>query len=52
MKPLKAMLKHEVDRLSLRNLEYEMENVDIPDDDNFSKLDIVVTLPPLTHVLN
>ena len=33
--PLKAMLKSEVDRLSLQQLEYEMDCADYPDDYNF-----------------
>ena len=28
-----------------------MERVDLPDDDHFSRLDIVVTLLPFTHLL-
>ena len=29
--PLKAILNHEVDRLSIQHLEYEMERIDLPD---------------------
>ena len=32
MKPLKAVLDHKLDRLSLQQLEYEMERVGLPDD--------------------
>ena len=52
MNPLKAMPDHIVDRLSLYQLEYEMERVDLPGDYIFSKLDIVVPLLSLTHVFN
>ena len=32
LRPLNAMLKSEVDRLSLQQLEYEMDHADLPDD--------------------
>ena len=35
MNILKAMLNHIVDRISLQQLDYEMEPNDIPDDYNF-----------------
>ena len=34
LKPLKSMLNPVIDRISLQQLEYEMERVDIPDDSN------------------
>ena len=46
------MLNHVVDIISLQQLEYEMERVDLPDDYIFLKLDIVVTLLSLTHISN
>ena len=52
LKPLNAMLNHVLDILSLQQLEYEMERVDLPDDYNFLKLDIVVTLFYITHIFN
>ena len=38
LKPLKAMFDHVVDRLSLQQLEYEMERADLPDDYIFFKI--------------
>ena len=52
LKPLKVMMDLVVDRISLQKLEYEMERADLPDDYNFCKLDIVVTLHSLTHIFN
>ena len=52
LNPLKAMIKHVVDIISLQQLDYEMECVDIPDDYNFLKLDIVVTLLSVTHIFS
>ena len=52
MKPFDAMLSHVVNILSVQELEYEMERVDLPDDYIFFKLDIVVTLLSLTHIFN
>ena len=46
------MLNFEEDILSIQQLEYEMDRDDLPDDYNFLKYDIVVTLPSLTHILN
>ena len=46
------MLDYVVDIRSLQQLEYEMEHVDIPNDYNFSKLNIVVTLLSCTHIFN
>ena len=46
------MLNHVVDIISLQQLEYEMERVDLPNDYKFSKLDIVATLLYLAHVFN
>ena len=52
LNPLKYMLNLVVDIISLQQLEYEMERADLPDDCIFWKLDIVVILPPLTHIFN
>ena len=52
LNPLNAMLDHVVDILSLQQLEYEIECVDLPDDYNFFKLDIVVALISLTYIFN
>ena len=52
MKPLNAILNLVVDKISLQQLEYEIEHADIPDDYIFLKSDIVVTLPLLTHIFN
>ena len=52
LNPLKAMLNLVVDRISLQQLEYEMERADLPDDYIFLKSDIVVTLASLTHIFN
>ena len=38
LNPLKAMLNLVVDRISLQQLEYEMERADIPDDYNFFEI--------------
>ena len=38
LKPLNDMLDHVVEILSLRQLEYEMERVDLPDDYNFFEI--------------
>ena len=46
------MLNLEVDRLSLQQLEYEMDRTDYPVDYNFLKYDIVLTLPTLTQIFN
>ena len=46
------MLDHVVYRIYLQQLEYKMEPVDLPDDYNFSKLDIVVTLLSFMHIIN
>ena len=37
-RPLKSMLDFEVDRLSLQQLEYEMDRTDYPVDCNFSEI--------------
>ena len=52
LRPLKAMLNFEVDRLSLQQLEYKMDRTDYPVDYNFLKYDIVVTLTPLTQIFS
>ena len=52
MNPLKAILNLVVERISLQQLEYEMESADLPDDYKFLKSDIVVTLPSLIHIFN
>ena len=52
IRPLKAMLNHVMVRLSLQQLEHEMERADLPDDCNFFKYDIVATLTYLTHTFN
>ena len=50
--PLKSMLNFEVDRLSLQQLEYEMDRTDYPVDYNFLELEIVVTLTSVTKIFN
>ena len=46
LRPLKAILKIEVDRLSLQKLEYEMDHADLPDDYVFK--DRILWSPCLT----
>ena len=38
LKPLKAMLNLVVDRISLQQLEYEIECADLPDDCNYFEI--------------
>ena len=38
LRPLKTMLKSELDRLSLQQLDYEMDRADLPDDYNFCEI--------------
>ena len=52
LRPFLNMLNVEVDRLFLQKLEYEMYHTDYPVDYIFLKLDIVVTLTPLTQIFN
>ena len=52
LRPLEYMLNFEVNRLSLQQLEYEMDRLDYPVAYNYLKSDIAVTLPSLTHILN
>ena len=42
-----TMLNFELDRLSLQQLEYEMDCTDFPLEYNYFKYDILVTLTPL-----
>ena len=46
------MLNLEGDRISIQQLEYEMDRTDYPVDYNFLKDGIVVTLTSLTQIFN
>ena len=39
LRPLKVVLKSEVDRVSLQQLEYEMDRADLPDCYNFFEME-------------
>ena len=52
IRPFLNMFNLEVDRISLQQLEYEIDPTDYPVNCNFLKYDTVVTLTSLTQIFN